>query len=103
MFTVSEAAQAQLIEYFKENELKPVRVFLANGCGGSHLTMALDEKRPMDAVYSFEGFEFVIEQALLDTAQPMEIDFGGQGFTISSQLQLGSGCGGCGSSDHCCS
>jgi iron-sulfur cluster assembly protein len=102
MFSVSEAAQAQLLDYFKDNEVKPVRVFLSNGCGGSHLSMALDEKRPMDAVYSFEGIEFVIEQALLDMAQPMAIDFGEQGFHISSQLELGSGCSGCGSSDHCC-
>jgi Fe-S cluster assembly iron-binding protein IscA len=102
MFTVSEAAQAQLLSYFKENEVKPVRVFLTDGCGGGHLSMALDEKRPMDAIYAFEGFEFVIEQSLLDMAQPMEIDFNAQGFHISSQLQLGSGCSGCGSSDHCC-
>lgn len=102
MLTVSEAAQAQLLEYFKENEVKPVRVFLANGCGGRHLSMALDEKRPMDAVYPFEGFELVIEQDLLDMAQPMEIDYGEHGFKISSQLQLGSGCSGCGSSSHCC-
>lgn len=103
MFIVSEAAQTQLHNFFKENEVKPVRVFLANGCGGSHLSMALDEKRPMDAVYAFEGFEFVIEQTLLDMAQPMQIDFGEQGFKISSQLKLGSGCSGCGSSNQCCS
>ena len=102
MFTVTEAAQEQIKAYFKENEIKPVRVFLSSGCGGSHLLLALDEKRPSDAVYPFENFEFIVDKSLLEQARPMNIDFNERGFIINSRLELKSGCGGCGSSESCC-
>ena len=102
MFNVTSSAKEQIEEYFKQNDVKPVRVFLSSGCGGSQLMLALDEKQPSDAVYPCGDFEFIIEQDLLDRAQPMQIDFGPKGFIINSALKLQSGCGGCGSSDSCC-
>jgi hypothetical protein len=44
-----------------------------------------------------------VDHAFLAQAQPIEIDFAGHGFKVSSSLQLTSGCGGCGSSESCCS
>ena len=102
MFSVTPAAREQIEAYFKQNDIKPVRVFLTSGCGGSQLALALDGKRPSDATYACGDFEFIIEQGLLSRAQPMEIDFGPRGFIINSTLELQSGCGCCGSSDSCC-
>lgn len=102
MFTVTQSAQEQIKAYFEDNDVKPIRVFLSNGCGGSQLALALDEKRPSDAAYPFANFEFIIEQTLLDQAQPMQIDFGEKGFIINSSLQLSCGCSGCGTTQNCC-
>jgi iron-sulfur cluster assembly protein len=102
MFTLTPAAEAQVAQYFTKNDIKPVRIFIANGCSGPQLALALDEARNNDAVYPCGDFEFVIEQSLMDRAQPIKIDFTGSGFKISTALELCGSCGGCGSSSSCC-
>jgi Fe-S cluster assembly iron-binding protein IscA len=102
MLNVTEHAQKQIADYFKDNQLKPIRVFLTSGCGGRQIALALDAARPEDAVIEFAGVQYLVEKSFLAQAQPIEIDFAGQGFNVSSSLQLG-GCGGCGSSEGCCS
>ena len=104
MLTVTEHAQEQIANYFKENELKPIRVFVSSGCGGRQIALALDAARPEDAVFEFAGVQYLVEKSFLAQAQPIEIDFAGHGFKVSSSLQLGGGgCNGCGSSESCCS
>ena len=104
MLTVTEHAQEQIANYFKENELKPIRVFVSSGCGGRQIALALDSARPEDAVFEFAGVQYLVEKSFLAQAQPIEIDFAGHGFKVSSSLQLGGGgCNGCGSSESCCS
>jgi len=104
MLNVTEHAQEQIANYFKDNELKPIRVFLSSGCGGRQIALALDAARPEDAVFEVAGVQYLVEKSFLAQAQPIEIDFAGHGFKISSSLQLGGGgCGGCGSSEGCCS
>ncbi len=104
MLNVTEQAQEQIANYFKENEIKPIRVFLTNGCGGRQIALALDAARSEDAVFEFAGVQYLVEKSFLAQAQPIEIDFAGHGFKVSSSLQLGGGCGGgCGSSEGCCS
>ena len=98
MITVSEAAQAQVKQYFEGQEIKPVRVFLSNGCGGQRLALAVDEAKPDDEVQTFGEVTVLIEKALLEDAAPVSIDFDGQGFNINSGLKFeaSSGCSGCG-------
>jgi Fe-S cluster assembly iron-binding protein IscA len=103
MLNVTEQAQEQIANYFKENELKPIRVFLNSGCGGRQIALALDVARPEDAVFEVVGVQYLVEKSFLAQAQPIEIDFAGHGFKVSSSLQLGGVCGGCGSSEGCCS
>ena len=104
MLNVTEKAQEQIARYFEENEVKPIRIFLTNGCGGQQIMLALDELRPTDTTFEFAGIQYLVEKEFLAQAQPIEIDFIGQGFKVTSSLQLGGGgCGGCGSSESCCS
>ncbi len=104
MLNVTEKAQEEIAKYFEENAIKPIRVFIASSCSGQQIGLALDEARPEDAIYEFAGIQYLVEKAFLAQAQPIEIDFAGNGFKITSSLQLGEGgCGGCGSSDGCCS
>lgn len=103
MLRITEQAQAEVARYFESNPLKPIRVFLNNGCCGAQLAMAIDEARPDDKTFEFAGVQFLVNQEFLAQAQPIEIDYAAQGFSISSSLELGGECGGCGSSSSCCS
>ena len=103
MFSVTEAAVQAVAEYFKTMEVKPIRIFLTQGCGGQQLAMALDETKPSDNVHEAGGFQFVMDQTLLDQAQPVEVDYVNMGFRIGSNLELGGGCQSCGTAGSCCS
>jgi iron-sulfur cluster assembly protein len=103
MLNVTEKAQKQIAHYFEENEIKPIRVFLTSGCGGQQIALALDTARPEDTTFEFAGVKYLVDTTFLAQAQPIEIDFSGHGFKVSSALRLGGGCGGCGSSESCCS
>ncbi|MDA8138720.1 MAG: IscA/HesB family protein [Desulfobacteraceae bacterium] len=102
MLTVTEKAQEQIAKYFEVNEVKPIRIFLTSGCGGRQIALALDMVRPDDRTFEFAGIQYVVEKAFLTEAQPIEVDFAGHGFKVSSSLKLEGGCGGCGSSEGCC-
>lgn len=102
MFTVTESAKTQVLDFFKGNEIKPVRVFLNSGCGGQQLALAVDEQRPEDTVHALGELTFLVEQSLLEKARPITIDFDGQGFTIESEIKLApGGCSACASSGSC--
>jgi Fe-S cluster assembly iron-binding protein IscA len=102
MFNVTEKAQEQIREYFNDKDVMPVRVFLhGGGCGGPQLAMALDDKKNTDDVFTFGGFEFLVDKEFLEDAKPINVDFIETGFKVTSSLQLGGGCSSCGS-DGCC-
>lgn len=103
MFTVTENAQVQIAEYFKDKEKTPVRLFVNQGCGGPRIAMALDTPKDTDMVYRVSDVEYLVDKELLKEAQPIEVDFVETGFRVTSELELGGGCGGCGSSGSCCS
>lgn len=102
MLTVTEKAQEQVSAFFEDRETKPIRIFVTNGCGGPKIAMGLDDANDQDSVFEFSGIQYLVESTLLYQVQPIEIDFGVGGFKISSSLQPGVGCGGCGSSSNCC-
>ncbi|MBN2126678.1 MAG: hypothetical protein JW821_20425 [Deltaproteobacteria bacterium] len=64
--------------------------------------MALDEPRENDEVVENNGITYLVEKQLMDQVKPISIDFVesamGSGFSISSGLAMG---GGCGSSCSC--
>lgn len=62
------------------------------------MAMVLDEPRDTDTVFDVKGFEFIADNEFLEKANPIIIDHQGMGFSISSNIDLGGGEGGCGSS-----
>ncbi|HCF05217.1 MAG: HesB-like protein [Desulfomicrobiaceae bacterium] len=99
MFSLSSAAQRQLDQHFEGKDKEPIRVYLAAGCGGPRLGLALDEPKAGDATFEQGGYSFVMEQGLFDAAKPVEIDFNEQwGFVVKSSMQFpeGGGCSSCG-------
>lgn len=103
MINVTEAAQKEIKAFFKSRDIRPVRIFLNQGCGGSQLAMALDNKRETDSATEIDGVAYLMDTTLLESATPVEIDFSGTGFQISSSLELSSGCSSCGTKGSCCS
>ena len=103
MFTVTESAKEQVLDYFKGNDIKPVRVFVNSGCSGEQLALAVDEQQSNDTVHSVGELTFLVEQSLMEKARTITIDFKMQGFTIDSELELaqGGGCSGCASGGSC--
>jgi Fe-S cluster assembly iron-binding protein IscA len=103
MIEVTPAAVQQLDEYFAGKDKEPIRIYLANGCGGPRLALALDEERDQDEVMEAEGFSFMMDKELYDQAKPLTLDFNQMGFDVKSRLELpdaSGGCSSCGSS--CC-
>jgi len=103
MINMTESAIEAVTEYFATMDVKPIRIFLSQGCGGRQLAMALDEVKPSDTVAEVGGFQFIMDQTLLDQAQPVQIDYADMGFRISSSLQSVDACQSCGTAGSCCS
>ncbi len=102
MIHVTQTAQEQVKAYFNGKDVQPVRIFVAKGCGGSQLAMALDKKNETDSVFTYDGIEYIMETSLLNEARPVEVDYSGAGFKLNSNLDLGGGCSSCGSHGSCC-
>ncbi len=103
MINVTEKAQKEIKTFFEGRDIKPIRIFLNQGCGGAQLAMALDEKKETDSAKEIDGVAYLMDTTLLESAKPVEVDFTGTGFQISSSLELSSGCASCGSHGSCCS
>lgn len=60
--------------------------------------MALDESRDNDEVFDDRGLKYVVDKELYDRVKPIKVDYVsspyGSGFSISSSMAAGSGCGG---------
>ena len=100
MITLTPQAKKMLDDYFSTQlSVSPVRIFVAPGWGGPRLGLALDEPTETDDVFEIQGYKFVIDKSLLQTAAPIEIDASPYGFKLSSKLK-GSG-GDCSSCTSC--
>lgn len=101
MITLSDSAKAQLDGYFADKEKAPVRVFLAGGCCGPKLSLALDEVRDGDESVEAGGYTLIAEKTLLATSGKISIDVTEYGFSVDSENAVGGGgscgSGGCGS------
>lgn len=100
MITLSAAAKNQLDIYFADKEKSAIRVFVAGGCCGPKLSLALDEARDGDESVEAEGYTLVAEKTLLETAGAISIDMTEYGFSVDSENDLGGG-GSCGSGGGC--
>jgi iron-sulfur cluster assembly protein len=105
MVSLTDAARAELDNYFADKQKAPIRVYLNKGsCCGPSLTLALDEAREEDEVFDLGGYTFVVEKELMTLATPITVDMTDYGFAVSSSLKLEGGTcgsGSCGSGGGC--
>ena len=102
MLEVTKKAADKIAEYFKDKEVKPIRIFLnSGGCGGPSIAMTLDERKDTDDVFDVDGFQFVVDKEFLIEAEPIKVDFAHFGFQIDCAIEFQEGCSGCGTSSAC--
>lgn len=104
MFALDPAAKAQLDVHFAGKDKEPIRIYLASGCGGPRLGLALDEKKDGDQKFDVEGYAFVMEESLFEQAKPVSVHFDPHmGFTVASSMVFpeGGGCSSCGCGGSC--
>ncbi|MBU0675116.1 MAG: IscA/HesB family protein [Proteobacteria bacterium] len=109
MIEVTEIAEEKLSAYLTENNIvSPVRIAVANGCGGMSLGLALDERKDNDHTLENEKFTLLVAENLAGECGKIKVDFvekksecgcgGGGGFSITSEKPLPDSAGGCGGS-----
>ena len=104
MFELRPAAKEQLDIHFAGKDKELIRIYLASGCGGQRLSLALDERKDDDQVFEADGYSFLMEPALFEQAKPVTITFDAErGFGVESKMKFaeGGGCGSCGCSGSC--
>ena len=105
MFILQPAAKEQLDVHFGGKDKEPIRIYLASGCGGPRLGLALDEKKDGDQVFDVDGYSFLVESTLFEQAKPMSVGFdSNMGFSVDSSMvfpQSGGGCSSCGCGGSC--
>ncbi|OQY08095.1 MAG: hypothetical protein B6I22_01795 [Desulfobacteraceae bacterium 4572_123] len=63
--------------------------------------MALDEPKDTDNTYEIDNFKYIVDKKFMEKAAPINVDFTNYGFKITSGIELGAGCSGCGSAGSC--
>lgn len=99
MIEVTPRATKLVDEYFREKKKKrPIRLFVKlGGCGIRSFGIALEKPKENDAVFTIDGFDYIIDKKLLEKVQPVKVDSDGFGFRISgSGVAPQHGCGNCG-------
>ena len=97
MLTISESAVKELDVFFSDRGKSPIRVYLAGGCGGPRLSLALDAPGDDDISEERCGYTFCMEKALHDQTGDISVDLSAMGFSVDSVNPMGGGgCSGCG-------
>lgn len=102
MLHLTEGTKELLDQHFaNKNEVPFIRVYMAVGCSGPQLGLALDEQKQTDDAITSKEYTFVVDKSLLQTAGPIEIHRNQFGFSISSNLNTGNSAQGCASCSSC--
>ncbi|QGY40025.1 heme biosynthesis protein HemY [Pseudodesulfovibrio cashew] len=99
MITATDAAIKSLSMHFKDKDIQPIRVHLADGgCSGPRLSLAIDELRDGDKSVEQGDFTFLIQSELAEVVGAITIDMSEYGFTLASEREVPGAGGGCGCS-----
>lgn len=101
MIQVTKSAINKISEYFIDNELKPIRIFLLEGgCAPSSLALDVDEIKDTDSGFEIDGFQFIVDEDLLREAVPIKVDYNTRsGFQFDCELEFEDECSVCMSGD----
>lgn len=93
MLTLSSRALLGIADHFKDRPRRPLRVTAeGTACGSNELDLVEDRVREADMRFEREGIEIVVEKNFFAAAQPIDIDFSGDAFVITSAYHDEQGC-----------
>jgi len=103
MISITPVAQEKLSAYLATNKVDPkVRVYLADGCGGGQISLAIDQPGPGDITIQAGDLELFMTRDLHEVLGKVKVDFKDDGhdsgFVVESENPppaSSSGCGGC--------
>lgn len=106
MFTVTENAHKELIDFFHDRDACMLRIYLGWRGESPKLVLAFeDSTHPNDKVFSVYGYDFCIDADLLKLTSDVVVDADENGFYVKSLNALqgvamksfccGGGCAGC--------
>jgi len=97
MIDITTDAIKNILAYFGDDQIKPIRVFMnAGGWGGGGIAMALDEPKENDYKLEKLGIIIVADKDFLKETGTITIDWTGMGFNLKSENQLVKATGKCG-------
>ena len=67
------------------------------------MSMALDEPKDTDDIYTLNDFQYVVNKDFMEKVKPIKVDFTAFGFKISSGVDFGAECSSCTTAGSCCS
>jgi iron-sulfur cluster assembly protein len=102
LLTVTKEAQKQIAIFLEGKRTRSIRIMKTDACPGPKLELGLDEVADEDSVFEIAGVTYILDKNLLAQAQTIDIDFTDHGFDISSSLELGPQCSGCGTPNSRC-
>ena len=104
MLQVTKSATEKIAEYFKDKEVKPIRIFLLDGgCAMPSLALDVDEPKDTDAVFDIDGFQFIVDEDFMVEAAPIEVDYNTRsGFQFDCGLEFEDECTAYETSSCCC-
>ena len=100
MLTITETAKSKIQDILSSNEEVPaIRVYIAGvGCGGNAWSLRADDIEPNDHVHEEDGIRLIGDQALLDEAGGVIVDYKitreGAGFQVRAINDPPKSCGG---------
>jgi Fe-S cluster assembly iron-binding protein IscA len=102
MIMLTETARQELEAYFSEKEKTPLRVFIASGCQGPRLALALDDPTEDDEQVKDGSLVLCIAKDLYALTGKITVDMNPMGFVVNSEnplssfMETGGGCSSCG-------
>ena len=102
ILTVTEKAHRQISVLLEGKRIQSIRIMKSDACPGPKLELGLDQATDEDSVFEIDGITFLVDKTLLAQAQTILIDFTDSGLDISSSMELGPQCSGCGTPNSRC-
>lgn len=86
MITIEDSARAILDEYFSENDVRPIRVYVSTrSYSGPRLALAPDDAGANDLHYPCGGYTFIISERLEKQVGDILIKSRCSGFEVVAQ------------------
>lgn len=102
MLQVSESASEAIRAIISEKSIEgPLRVYLANGCGGMQLGLTPDAEKDGDETFELDGVTYLVSDHVSSQTGDIKVDYinneYSQGFSLTPDKPLAptSGCAGC--------